>query len=199
MMILSNIGVFFLLFLYFFEYLCEKYCHSGNDHKENNLPNSWEKYGCNTKYTGEEIDDKSYLRLREPEFHESVMKMMRLISFHRILSLENTSRDHIDEVDEVESKDRHGSCNFPPCNNCKSCNEKCKHDSSRVTHDEFSRDIGTCEEECYRYDNRKNREEKSTIFLAINTCISDIELECEGSKDNKANERKSTSEPRNSI
>lgn len=93
-----------LFFLHRFEDLCEKYSHSCNDHKEYDLANSGQKYRCNTKHTREEIYNKTNLRLCESELHETIVEVMCLISFHRILSLEDASSDNIDKVYEIESK-----------------------------------------------------------------------------------------------
>lgn len=125
-----------LFSLYFFENLCEKYGYSSDNHEEYYFANSREKYSSNTEYTGEKIHNKSYLRLRESELHESIMEMMCLISLHRVLSLEYTSRDHIDKIDEIESEYRHSGCDFPTCDDREGRYEECEHDSTRITHDE---------------------------------------------------------------
>ncbi len=56
------------------------------------------------------------------------MEMVCLVSFHRILSLEESSRDHIDEVDQIESEDRYGGSDLAPSDDRESRNEESEHD-----------------------------------------------------------------------
>ena len=189
-----------LLFLsYFFEYFSEKYCHSSNNHKEDNLSYSWEEYSRNTKYAREKIDNKTNLILRKSQFHKSKVEMVCLISFHRVLSLEYSSSDHIDKIYEVESKDRYSSSNLSSSNDSKCCNKKGKHNGSRISHNHFSGNIRSSKKIGNRNNNGKYTMEKSTIFLTCYRCVSEIELECETAKNNETNKSKATSKPRNSI
>lgn len=139
-----------LFFFHFFENLCEKYSHSSYDNKKDNFPDTREKYCSNSKNTREKINNKSNLRLSESEFHESEMKMMGLISFHRILSFENTCRDNIDKINEIYSQYRYCCSNLSSCNYRECCNQKCEHNGSRISHDQPARDIASSEEKSNR-------------------------------------------------
>lgn len=134
-----------LFFFHFFENLCEKYRHSRNNHEKDNFSNTREKYCSNTKYTGEKINNKSDLGLSESKLHKSEMKMVNLISFHWILSLEDTCRDNVDKIYEVDSQYRYCSCNLSSRNYSECCNQECEHNCSRVSHNQLTRYISSCQ------------------------------------------------------
>ena len=68
------------------EDLSEKESDSYNDDEEGNLSFCVEKYRSNTKKCSKEVYDIPDSILRESEIEESIVEMMSLISFHRILS-----------------------------------------------------------------------------------------------------------------
>ncbi len=119
-----------LFLFYFFEYFREKYSHNSDNHKKDNFANSRKEYSCNTKYTRKRIYNKSNLLLGKSQFHKAIMKMVGLISFHRVLSLQNTSRDHIYKVDQIESKDRNSRGNLTTYNDRQGRYEEPEHNST---------------------------------------------------------------------
>lgn len=66
------------------------------------------------------------------------MQMMCLISLHRVLSLEYTSCDDVDKINEIESEYGHGGGDLTTCDDRECRNEECEHDGTRVAHDEFA-------------------------------------------------------------
>lgn len=127
------------------------------------------------------------------------MKMMCLISFHWILSFEYSSSDNIYKIYEVESKDWYGSSNLSSSNDSKCCNKKSKHNSSRISHNHFSGNIRSSKKIGNRNNNSEYTEKESTIFLTCYRRVSQIEFECETTKNNETNKSKTTSKTRNSI
>ncbi len=122
-----------------------------------------------------------------------------MVSSHRILPGHNTCRDHIDEVDHIDAEDGEGGCDFSPADDRECRDEECEHDRPRVTHDHASRYICSCEEVGDRDDDREEREEESTIFLACECLIGEYELDREDTKYDKRYQCKSTRESRNSV
>lgn len=127
------------------------------------------------------------------------MEMMRLISLHRILSLEHASCDHIDKVNEIEPEDGYGCRDLATCDDRKSSNEKSKDNSPRISHDDLSGYISSREKVGNRDDNREYREEKTTILLACQSSIREIELDRETGEYDETNQSKSAGETWNSI
>lgn len=125
--------------------------------------------------------------------------MVCLISLHRILSLEEASGDDIDEVDQIQSEDRYRCSNLASSDDRESSDEESEHDSTRVTHDDSSRYISSRESIGDRDDDREDREEESAIFLSRDGSICEVELQCQSSEDDEADQSKSTSQSWDTI
>ena len=105
--------------------------------------------------------------------------MSGLFSFEWIFSLQDPTRHHIDEIDEVDPEDRDSCCYLASCYDREGREEEGEHDRTRIPHDHLSRDIGSCEEERRWDDDREECEEESRILSAGRSGIERIELECE--------------------
>jgi hypothetical protein len=148
------------------QYLREKYRYDRHKYEERDFSPCIEKYRSNTKKCRQSIDNTSYRSTTKSELHESIMEMMRLVSAHRILSLQYPNRHDIDEIDKVDAEHRHRCSYLPSCDDSECRDEKSEHDRTRVSHDTTSTHIEPREEECRGYDDGKDDEEKLTIFLA---------------------------------
>lgn len=189
----------FLLLLHMCEYLRDEYCNNRYHHEEDDLASSWEDYGGESEYCSQCIDDDTYLSLCESEFHEAEVEMRGLVSLHRVLSWHEACCDDIDEVYHIDAEDWECRCYLTSSHDGECCDEECKHDSSRVTHDNLARDICSCEEVGNRYDDCEEREEESAILLACKCLIGEDELDCEESEYDKRYQRKTTSKTGNSV
>ena len=90
-----------LFFAYLREYLSQKETHERDDHKEDDLVDSIEKYGCNPERESQEVYYIANIRMRKTKLEKTEMEVMRLISLHRIFPFHDADTDDVDEVDEV--------------------------------------------------------------------------------------------------
>ena len=121
--------VCFLLFPHDRQYLRQKYRYKRNKSDKDNLSFRIEKNRRNSEKRCESIDNYSDLPLGEAEFEEAEVEVEGLISFHRILPLEDARHDDVDEVDEIDSEYGDGGSNLASSDDSKRSNEKAKHDS----------------------------------------------------------------------
>ncbi len=188
-----------LFFPHNWKNLREKDCHDRYKYQEYDLASCWEEYRWNTKYRGEGKYDRPYLSLCESEFHESEVEMGRLISFERVFPSHDTTRDDIDEIDEVDTEDRYCRGDLASSDDRECCEEEGEHDRSRVTHDQFSRNICASQEECCWNNDREECEEEFRILSRSDRCVWDIELQCQSTEDDERDECESSSETRDPI
>lgn len=127
------------------------------------------------------------------------MEVGSLIAFQGIFPLEDTTRDDVDEIDEIDTKHCHGGRDLPSGDDREGREEKSEHDRARVSHKTETLDIETSHEECDRDDNREDSEEKSTIFLCGEGGIDHEKLHREASEDDKCDESKSSCQSRDTI
>ena len=124
---------------------------------------------------------------------------MCLISLHRIPALKYTYPDDIDEVDKIDTDDRHSGRDLSACYDRESRYEESEDDRSWVSHDGEPSDIESRNEECHWYEDREKYEDELAIFLTRFGRICDIELDCEKAQYHKTDERKSSRESRDTI
>ncbi len=86
--------------------------------------------------------------------------MMCSVSFHRILSLEESNPDDIECIDEVDSENAHSRCNLSSDDNSTGCKDKSKHNGARITYETRSLGIESSHEKCRWNNNRQEGEEK---------------------------------------
>lgn len=181
------------------QYLRQKDRHDRDEYEEDNLACSREKYRRKAKYRREWEYDRPYLSCTESEIHQAKVEVCGLVSLEGILSLEYPARHHIDEIDEIDTKDCYCGGDLASCDDREGREKKCEHDRPRVTHDDTTRDICSCEPKCGRDDDREKREEKGRVFLSCDRSISEIEFQCESTHDDEWYECESSCESRDSI
>lgn len=172
----------------------EKKTHTSNNDEEDDLPNSIEENGRYSEGESEEIYYIANTRMRESELKKSEMKMICLISFHRILPFIDAETDDIDKVDEIDPNDRHCSRYFSSGNDSKCRYKKGENYRSRVSHNSESSDIKPRDKKSDGYENREDNKNKLTVFLGCFTRVCQIELYSKTRKNDKANKRESSSE-----
>lgn len=93
----------------------EKETHESDDHKEDDFPHRIEKYSRYSEGESKEIYYIANFRVRESEFEETEMQVMRLISLHRIFSFQDAKTYDIDEIDEIDTDHRHSRRDLSSC------------------------------------------------------------------------------------
>ncbi len=124
---------------------------------------------------------------------------MSLVSSHRILPIENTSRDHIHEVDQIDPENTHSSCDLATTDDSERRNQESEHDRPWVAHDHSSRYISSCQIPCDRDDDSEDSEEESAILLAGDRRIREIEFHGESGEYDECDESKSARQTWDSV
>ncbi len=125
--------------------------------------------------------------------------MMTLISLHRINSFTKSSKDDIDEINQIEPKHTRSRRDFSAGHDGKCRDKKCEHNRPRISHHNLSPTISNRQKKRRWENNRQNQQNKSAIFLRGNTCIYQVQFDCEHPENQKSNRRNTTRHPRDSI
>ena len=94
------------------------------------------------------------------------MEMVRSVSLHRIFAFHDAYSNHIERIDEIDPKHTHSGRNLSSNNDSTRSNEKAKHDGSTITDKSSSLAIDSSHEIGSWYDDSKDGEEESRIFLS---------------------------------
>ncbi len=158
-------GEQFLLFLHEGEYLCEKYSDDRDESEKDHFSDRREEYRWKSEYSSQRKYNRTYLWCWESEFKKAKMKMAWLISFQRILAFQYPARDHIDEIDEIDSDHRHSGRDLSSRYDRECRDEKSEHDRPRITHESAPWYIETRHKVCHRDDDSEYDEEEVAILL----------------------------------
>ncbi len=125
--------------------------------------------------------------------------MVTLISLHWIDSFAKSSKDNIDEINQIKSKHTRSCRDFSTRYDSKCRNKKCKHNRPRIPHHDISPTISNRQEKRRWQNNRQNQQNKSTIFLCSNTRICQVQFDREHPENQKSNRRNTTRHTWNSV
>ena len=117
-----------LSLLHYREDLRHEDCHECDDDEECDLASRIEEYRCDSESSGKDIYDIANICLSESELEKTVVKVVGLISSHRVGPCEHPHSYHIDEVDEIDTDHRHRCRDLPTCDDSECRDEECEDD-----------------------------------------------------------------------